>query len=167
MRACRLVWAAAVQPTKRAPPGWQGVACSKESGCLANCPEWQTNAPCSGQEGDVGGQDTTCWLLGLCKCVVWAMLHRSLAANKEALLVFVLLALLLSSRLLFVLIVRRRGSQWSKLVDRSWVSLCSEALIPCRPASAVLIGWLSSISMKNSDHRVKSGCCPPPMMMYE
>lgn len=44
-------------------------------------------------------------------CVVCAILHRSLAADEEAVLVFVLLVLLLFLLLLFVLIVRRHGSQ--------------------------------------------------------
>lgn len=100
-------------------------------------------------------------LVDLLVCVVWATLHRFLAANKEALLVFVLMALLLFFLLLFMLIACRCGSQWSKLVDRSWVTLCSEAVIPGKPASAVLIGWLSSISVKHSYHRVGSGCCRP------
>lgn len=157
VRACRPVWAAAVQPTKWAPPGWQRVAYSKESGCLALCLVWQTNAPLFA--GGEGGCRVP--LVDLLVCVVWATLHRFLAANKEALLVFVLMALLLFFLLLFMLIACRCGSQWSKLVDRSWVTLCSEAVIPGKPASAVLIGWLSSISVKHSYHRVGSGCCRP------
>lgn len=76
--------------------------------------------------------------------------------QREALLVIVLLMLLF-----LMLIVRRRRSQWSKLVDKRWVTLCSGAMIPGRPASAALIGWLSSISLKHGDHRVKSGCSLP------
>lgn len=51
----------------RHPPCWHWVAYSKESGCLAHCPEWQTNAPCSG-----GGlyHLLTCWFVQV--CVVWA-----------------------------------------------------------------------------------------------
>lgn len=109
-----------------------------------------------------GGQCTTCWLVGLCKCELCELCFTDLSLTKG------LPLFLFRWRFccpcccccLFGWSYAGGGSQWSKLVDRSWVTLCSEAPIPGWLTSAFPIGWLSSISTKHSDHGVKSGCCP-------
>lgn len=97
---------------------------------------------------DGGCHLLTCWLVQV--SIVWEQIS---CCYTEALLVYILLTRLTSLLLLFMLIVHCCKTQRSKLVDRSWVTLCSELV--------VLIGWLSSIRVKHSDHRVRVCMLPP------
>lgn len=96
VRICCCIWAAAVQPTKRAPPGWERVACSKECEWLALCRVWHTmNSPFAWWWWWGG---TTCWL-DLWKCVLrdWRYVDLLLLMKRCCLFLLLLMLLLCSN----------------------------------------------------------------------
>lgn len=78
-------------------------------------------------------------------CVVWVMLHRSLAANKEAFTFFCF-----AGRFCCPNCCLRRWSyvdvgvnEASLLTGAEWLTLCSEAVIPGRRTGVVCPYWLA------------------------